>query len=376
MRRQASSAPLCSALLLLAVSCARSAPERTATGTPSTVMVPVASVPPLVGSSVPEPTPSAPVDYLADGFASTTPKRALLMFGGPLRWSPGAEPLNDRSPADKLFYPLESAVVSEHEDSVRIVVETSDLRLLLYASLHAFALVPRAATTLSVGPDRTVDASAGVRVAPGVALTERERRASVVRVEGESGKLRFEGWAPAEALGAVYEKGEFEAVVGDGLVREGTRVLASSGGATIATFGSYGSGKPDFIFRVEPESGGASGWQRIRLRTREVDVRGVVAAADYKPNPPGHGRLSGSHRSTGGRGFMSDSRRGVLAEGTSLYAPGERTRIGRVLKRVVVYYGFGAPDPGGFMEVEFFVEQVGRLGALARAADIEPDSLK
>jgi hypothetical protein len=374
MFRRGSSAAVCGALLLaLAFSCARSGPERASTRLPATVMVPVASVPPLAGASIPQPAPVAPVDYLADGFASTTTKRAWLMFRGPLRSSQGAAPLNDPSPVDRYSRPMQSAVVSEHEDSARIVVELTDLRFLLYADRGALGLVLRAATTLSVGPDIPADGAAGVRVAPGVVLIERERQASMVRVEGESGRLNFEGWAAAEALGVVYDKGEVEVVLGNGLVREGTKVLSSPGGATLATFGTDGSAKPEFVFRVEPENGATAGWQRIRLRTREVDLRGVVAAADYKPNPPGHSRLGGSHWSRGGRGSMSDSRRGMLPEGTALYAPVDRVRVGRVLKPVLVYYGFSAPDLDGFLTVCLFAEQLGRVTALANAADIEPE---
>jgi hypothetical protein len=265
-------------------------------------------------------------------------------------------------------------VVAEQPSSVRLLVELTDVRLLFHADRGALALVPRTSTVLSVAPNLPADAAAGVRVAPGLLLIEKERRDSMLRVQGASGKLSFEGWVAADALGVVFEREAFDAVSGDGLVREGTSVLTSAGGLMVATFGSFGGGKPEFVFRVEPESGAPPGWQRIRVRTRELEVRGLVAAADYKPNPPGHGRLSGGHQSRASHGSMSDTRRGMLAEGTSLYAPVDRACIGRVRKPMRVYYGFDPPDPGGFLIIEFFAEELGIIAVLAKSTDIEPES--
>ncbi len=360
-------------LLLEAVSCVRAEGPRAALGPSSIVAVPVALPPPRLDSPAPNPPPIASVDYLADGFAFTTTKRALLARRGPLRFSEIGEPLSGASHEDVLVRLTETVVVAEHQTSVRLLVELRDVRLLLYAEHSALALVPRVATGLSVGPHLSADAAAGVRVVPGFVLTEKDRRGAMVRMEGEFGQVSFDGWLPANALGVVYDKEDFEAVAGEGLVREGTRVMAAASGPTVATFARDRGRKPRFLFSVEPESGAPPGWQRIRLRTRQLDIRGLVAAADYQPRPPGQGRLGGVHRAWIPRGIMSDSRRGMLAVGATLHAPADCDRIGRVLNPLLVYYGFDSPDSDGFVVVHFFAEELGVITALASAADIGPE---
>ncbi|MBK6518594.1 MAG: hypothetical protein IPM79_24195 [Polyangiaceae bacterium] len=343
-------------------------------GAPTTLV----ALPPVPSQSArPEPasTPVAAPDYLADGVAATTSRRAMLLRRSPLRYVKGGETLGDTEPPTSLGGPKEVVVLSEDTSSVHILVEWPDLRLLLHAERGAFAQVPLKAIGLASAPDLAVDEGVGVRVAPGSFLVEKERRGSSVRVEGQAGKVTFEGWIAAEVLGVVFEPAPFEPTSGAGHVREGTAVLASPKGPTLATFGGYGGGqaKRPFSFIVEPEAGAPAGYQRIRFRTRQLELRGLVASVDYRANPKG-GRLGGEHKSRPPKGIMSDSQRGVLPVGSSLYAPEDRSRVGRVLEPLPVYYGLGPPEPGGFVRVELFAGELGPISALARAADLKPEA--
>jgi hypothetical protein len=257
---------------------------------------------------------------------------------------------------------------------VRLLVKMTQLRLLLYAERGALAQVLRVPTVLSAREGLPSDATSGVRVAPGLVLTERERRGSQVRVQGLAGNVAFEGWAPADALGVVYEEHELEVAFGDGLVREGTAVLAGPGGPTLATLGTVPTGARPFSLAVEPEDGAPKGWQRIRLRTREVEVWGLVASTDYRPKPPGSRRLGRSHRHRPPGGALSDSLRGTLPIGAALYAPEDHSCIGRVIQPLTVHYDFGPPGPGGLRTVYLFAEELGLTVALANAADVVPDA--
>jgi len=356
------------AALLSAVACGQS--EARPVSPSVIVTVPVAK-PSAVLSVAPTIPPAPVLDYLADGFSATTTRRAWLVRSGPLRFSVGGSLLHDGDTGS--IRPVASVVVAERE-SVRLLLEMRDLRLLVHADPVALAPVACVATVLSLDHDLPADPAAGVRVAPSLMLVEKERIGDAVHVEASATNLTFDGWIAAKSLCVAHDQGELPANLGEGLVREGTRVLASPGGSVVATFGTFGSRNPMFRFRVEPEPGGPRGFQAIRHRTREVDVRGLVAVADYKPKPPGHGSLGGSHRGRTPGGGMSDSRIGMLAEGTSLLAPGTRERIGRVLHPLRVHYGLEAPDREGLVPVHFFAEELGPITVLAKEQEIGPDA--
>lgn len=334
---------------------------------PAVVTVPSAT--PHSPLSVDPPPPPVPqVDVLADGYSATTTRRAWLARRGPLRFSVGGELLDSGAEPIRAV----SAVVVAERDSVRLLLEMRDVRLLVYAGRSALAPVACAATALSLGPDRPPNLATGVKVAPSLLLVEKERTDGSVHVEGSTPDLTFDGWIPAASLCVAHDQGELPAVAGNGLVRERARVVASPGGDVIATFVDFGSKAPEYRFRVEHEGLGPPGYQAIRYRTREVEVRGLVASSDYKPCPPSHGLLHGSHRSRAPGGATSDSRVGTLRQGIPLFAPGTRERIGRVLHPIRISYGLAPSEGEALVPVSFFAEELGLVTVRAREGDIEP----
>jgi hypothetical protein len=333
-------------------------------------VVTVPSATPRPTLSIDPPPPPAPqVDFLADGYSATTTRRAWLARRGPLRFSKGGDLLH--SGASESIRAVSAVVVAE-SDSVRLLLEMRDVRLLVYADRSALAPVACTATVLSLGHDRPPSPATGVKVAPSLLLVEKERTDGSVHVEGSTSDLTFDGWLPAASLCVAHDQGELPSVAGNGLVRERARVVASPGGDVIATFGDLGSKTPEYRFRVEHEGLGPPGYQAIRYRTREVEVRGLVASSDYKPLPSGHGRLHGSHRSRASGGAMSDSRVGTLREGTRLFAPDTRERIGRVLHPMRIHYGLAPSEGEELVPVYFFAEELGLVTVRARQGDIEP----
>ena len=69
---------------------------------------------------------------------------------------------------------------------------------------------------------------------------------------------------------------------------------------------------------------------------------------------------------------MSDSRVGTLREGTQLFAPRTRERIGRVLHPMRITYGLAPSEGAALVPVSFFAEELGLVTVRAREGDIEP----
>lgn len=366
MRRYAQAPVTLLAVLSSLASCAS---PRARPPAPTTVVTVPSASPRLPLSVDPPPPPAPQVDFLADGYSATTARRAWLARRGPLRFSKSGELLH--SGAAESIRAVSAVVVAE-SDSVRLLLEMRDVRLLVYADRSALAPVACAATMLSLGHDRPPNAATGVKIAPSLLLVEKERTDGTVHVEGSTSDLTFDGWLPAASLCVTHDQGELPAVAGNGLVRERARVVASPGGDVVATFGDFGSKAPEYRFRVEHEGLGPPGYQVIRFRTREVEVRGLVASSDYKPLPSGHGPLHGSHRSRAPGGAMSDSRVGTLREGTPLFAPGTQERIGRVLHPMRIYYGLAPSEGEALVPVSFFAEELGLVTMRAREGDIQP----
>jgi hypothetical protein len=370
--RRAREAALGLLALTLVAACGSSASPATP-GAPTT-LVTLPSVPTQSARSVPTSPPVVAPDYLADGIAATTTRRAMLQRKSPLRYVESGEPLSDSDPPSSLGRAKEVVVLSENTSNLRVLVEWRDLRLLLFAERSVFAQVPRERTLDRSAPDLPADETTGVQVAPGSVLVEKERRGASVRIEGEIAKVTFDGWIPAETLGVVFEPAPFGATSGTGHVRERTTVLASPKGPTIAKLGAFGeSNKRPFSFIVEPESGAPPGYQRIRYRAKQVELRGLVASVDYRANPAGS-RLGGEHEGRPAKGAMSDSLVGVLPREASLYAPEDGSRIGRVLEPQRVYLGQRRPEQTDFVTVQLWAGELGLITALAKASDIGPEA--
>ena len=288
---------------------------------------------PADSSVDPEGVPPA---FLSDDYAATHPRRAWIVRAEPVRFISDGRALDLDSPLSRL---PRSVVVVEEGASFRVVWEEEAVRLSMYVARSAFGSVPCGPTPLALASDLVEDPNAKVVLAPGLLTTEKERRGTSVRLEGEAASLRFSGWLSAASLCTAYDQSALPAGPrGEGLVRAGTRLVARSG-RVVATIGNDRDVAAKSWFRVEAEPGASPGFQAIRLRSAEIDARGWVPASAFKLSKTGEGLGFGNVRFGSGGGSF-DSRVGKLAPGTWLREPDSHTIVGRVRKRSTVYYGF------------------------------------
>jgi hypothetical protein len=267
-----------------------------------------------------------------------------------------------------------SVVVVEEGASFRVVWEEEAVRLSMCVARSAFGSVPCVPTPLALASDLVEDSNAKVVLAPGLLTTEKERRGSSVRLEGESGNLRFAGWLSAGSLCTAYDQAALPVGPrGEGLVRAGTRLVTRSG-RVVATFGNDRDIAAKLWFRVEAEPGASPGFQAIRLRSAEVDARGWVPASAFKLAKTGDGAYSESGRFGSGGGSF-DTRVGKLAPGTWLRESDSHRIVGRVRKRSTVYYAFerkgSQTSATDWVVVHFHAGDLGLVFLSVRRSEIE-----
>jgi hypothetical protein len=322
---------------------------------------------------------TAPADDLAPGAAARTSRRAWLARVGPIRFAEGGE-VRSAGPGtaegQRLPFPYELVVVAERPVAVRVVVESEGARLLLFVDRADLWPVPVAEAVLTAAPGVPGPAGTGVRLAPGFPIAQKARQAGARRVAGRSGALTFEGWLPESALGEVFDRRPWPPTDGDTLVREGAVLVAEPGGPELARFRGPDEGRPStFAHAVVAEPGGPSGWQRLRYATPEIEVRGLVNAADCQPLGSGLGRLYAEGHGDGS-GFQTDTRTGKLATGAPILAPGTEARIGVAVGPVRVFYADTPPDGAGRQAVTISAWPFGFLSVVVRGADVGPDEAR
>jgi hypothetical protein len=253
---------------------------------------------------------------------------------------------------------------------VRLVLADERIRLVAYAPRVSLQQVATHGTWLAAAPDRAPDSNpgAGVRVAPGIALEEKERRGSLRRVAGEAMEVRFEGWLEGEGVGPVFVPERFAATPGAGLVASGTVVTAPNGDV-VARFADRAGTAPMFVHEVTPLPGAPEGFQAIRFRSPAVEVRGLVPVAAYRKNTPGLSLWGVGYGSAGG---VSDSQHAVLRAGAGLFdAAGDR--VGVALSATEVWVGYGELWKGERrVWAQFLFSQLGFVHAEVRSADLKP----
>jgi hypothetical protein len=313
--------------------------------------------------------PAAP--YLADGAASRFPRRALLARRVPLRVLPGEPPFTRRSDGSDIMPPVSAIVVEEHTDTLRLVVDGGDVRLVVYAPRDGMALVTTRAEWLSVSPTRPADASAGVRLAPGIPVESGERQGTTRRVYGVTEEIRFEGWLAEDALGAIFTPERFVVPRGSGEVAAGTAITAPSG-ELLARLPDPPSGAPASIlfYEVEPLPGAPAGQQAIVLRRESIEVRGLVPRTRYRKRDPRSQWGSGSGFGSGG--FLTDTERATLPRGAGLYSS-EGERVGIALADIEVFLPFGRPEgDAGLRWANFLFPPYGFVAVQVRARELGP----
>jgi hypothetical protein len=342
---------------------------------------------------VPAPGPGEPpepraarapeIDYLANGVAAGVKRRTWLMRTGPARWTEDGPIATVAAPVE-LKPPIELPAIDERPGAVRVLVEGKGVRLLAWIDRASLGLATVAESELASAPDEPPPSGIGVRVTPGILLTEARRRGGWRLVEGHTRSLTFEGWLPDGTVGEVFERRAFEAAPSSGgSVKSGAVVVASPGGRTLARFDGawetawHVSASGVLDFPVAPEPGAPSGWQRIRFRDTArlgpdvpaVEVRGLVAAKDFSPTPPTSKREYGSSHVAYPK--LHHPLRGTIAAGTPLFASDRRTRVGVTTEAVEVYFAYTGSEQHRAVQVD--VPHLGLVEVEARNTAIRPE---
>lgn len=310
--------------------------------------------------------------YLRPDVGDRFPKRCFLARSGPLRFALDDDPVSGDG-SGPLDHPVEVVVVDELPRTLRVVITTRFVRLVVFVGREDLHVASIHAAWLGTAPDRAPDPSASLRVAPGTPLEELERRGGARRVAGEADWVRFEGWIDGSALGLVYVPEPFVASGGEGLVTE-SAVIVSATGEVIARFleTQDAPANPPFLFEVQPLPGAPAGLQAIRLRGESVEARGFVPLASFQKKPSGRPITRILRRHADNPDHVLGSARAVLAAGSGLYtAAGDR--VGVTLVDTPVYLPsqpIGGAGP--LRQVRISVPPFGLVLSRARWSDLRP----
>ena len=342
---------------------------------------PPLALPPPPEQAAPEPEPAAPASeppeqgptlpatpYLDAAAKTRFPERALVAKRGPLGLALDGNPFTASEPT-ALAQAVEGIVVEQRARSVRVVLADGGLRLVAFAPRAALQAVSTRAAWLATAPDRAPDPTAGVRVAPGLALDPKERRGASVRVTGEADEVAFDGWIAEDAVGVVYVPKPFTPVAGTRLVLEGA-VVSTPRGDAIARFSrAPDDTPPGFVHDVTPLAGAAPGFQGIHVQRASIEVRGVVPVAAFRKGSNGiHGSGVGFF-SVGG---VSDSLRVILRKGGGVHSEAG-DRVGVALARTDARVSFTALDgKSSLVGATLLFGRFGFVSAWVRASDLEP----
>jgi hypothetical protein len=341
---------------------------------------PLSAAPPLAeparaeAAEPPEPGPDLPADpYLAPAATRRFPRRALVAKKGPLRFSLTSEPASHAPRLDPLFTTVEAVVVEERPRSVRAVLADENLRLVAYVLRGMLLRVATTAAWLSPAAERAPDPAAGVRVAPGIPLTETDRRGPLLRVAGEVDRIRFEGWTGEETVGDVFVPERFPTPAADGLLSTGTTITSPQGDvlARLPAPETPG-GLPTFCCEATLLPGAPAGMQAVHLRRVSLEVRGLVPASAAMKVPVGARRGWSAGGTGGSAGSISDTEHVLLRAGAGVYDRAG-ARVGTALRATEMWVGYGArqgkePLVGARFLFSFF----GFLDARVRPGDLRP----
>ena len=164
------------------------------------------------------------------------------------------------------------------------MIDAGSLRIVVFAEREWLMTATTRATWVTPAPDRTHDAVAGVRLAPGVALQTRGRDRGALYVFGMAEDVRFVGCIDEHATGIMYLPQPFVGAAGSGHLPQATEVVTPTGDRVAVLDDPDEAGG----FMHDVTIGGVrDGFRAVDLRRRSVEVHGVVRAAAYGAEPSG-----------------------------------------------------------------------------------------
>jgi hypothetical protein len=343
---------------------------------PSTIVVGAA------GNAAALPPPDKPLtidDLLADGAGEHFPRRCRVASRGAFRFTARGAPASGRAPEHLTPPRLPVVVVDERNDLVRVVIEDSAMRVLVFFPRADLVPVPIAAAVVSESPARPKRTLApretGVRVAAGVDLAEIQRDdATRMRyVGGDIDGVAFQGWLPDDAFGEVWTEAPFAAVTSTGLVLEETSLWSDTPELLARFSGNASEHGPLFVYGVEAlEARPSTSQELVRVVRQHIEVVGLVDEKRFKTKKPGDDewRRMGFSRHWG-RASITDTPRRTIKKGAPLFSVEENARIGVVLADAIVYLGETKLDD----DRRAILTSVGELGLVtvaARTSDLAP----
>lgn len=240
-------------------------------------------VPPATASasaSAATPTRREPPADPLDGHAGDrTALRAWITSNDGVTFVAGGAPVA-KSP-NTLAHPIEGIVVEQVGADMRLVLEGKEVRLVVLAPPRCTAMVIERPTRLA----RTASAPVGedgIRLAPGVIVTEKETQGTWHHVEGVADSMKFSGWVEEEALDRAFAHGPFPRLDATAVVREGASLFDDEGGvfARLPIFGERPSPDPDLPAQVLP--GERPSFVHVLYRSASIEVRGWVHTSDHR----------------------------------------------------------------------------------------------
>ena len=351
---------------LIACACAKDPAPVAAPSTPKAVDVtsrePAEELHAEPTSDVDRRTPIDPaldgVTYLVDDFETRWPRRAVLAFAGQAYWEESTQRADAGASTDPkrsaIGHREELVVVERRPERLRIVVEASGVRAVVYVDRADFRTVTSRATVLHPRPTTRFRNDVGVHVAPGVGLDFGDRTRTHREVKHQDHELSLRGWVREADLGLLFEPEPFSEKLVDGKLRAATPVLHAPGGSEIARLTPS---QGDIEVRVLEEAAGDA--LKIAVTRESFRVVGYVASANVERFAPTEPLLS-TH-GTGGGGWGTSGRTYLLTTGDPLFASAGGEQIGVVLHERTPVTDNGAPVDGrrpiGFpLDPWFFVQ--------------------
>ncbi|MFO0619654.1 MAG: hypothetical protein U0414_44130 [Polyangiaceae bacterium] len=313
-----------------------------------------------------------PEDLLDEGVASRHPLRAWIVRNDPLVFAEGRAPIAKN--ALPMSHAVQGIVVEQVGDLLRVVLEGPDVRLVVLAPPACTSVVVSRPAWLSPKPGAAPSDDAGIRLAPGVRVEDRETSGTSHLVDGEAEGVKFKGWIDAAALDRAFVTGPFVESNVDGLVREGATVTDASG-TVVATLPSPfdPSAKGDLTLPVETRANAKPGFASIVYRNEAVEVRGYVRTDDYRPAPT-LDAITTSGTGWGDGGGMSDTEKAKLRHDTRLLDE-EGAPIGKVRNESTFYLAETRPRdarPDTRIEGWIHVTGLGFVTVHVRLDDLRP----
>jgi hypothetical protein len=228
-------------------------------------------------------------------------------------------------------------VLERHPESVRVILDSAEVRLAAYFPLSSLQPTPASPVKL-IQPGVHSDNDTGVTVFPAINGHFRRRLDGFWDFTHNSRGIHFTGRLPASRVTWVFNQNDLVAEVLEvsHLVKNGTVIRYEPGGAEVARVQE--PGWSDWVHGVVVQKRKGS-HVLVILEHREFWVHGWVRQTDLKKLDESF-EVGGAGHGMGGWGT---SRLRMVEAGTRLYACPSGPQVGIVLKRT----GFGDEGPSG-----------------------------